>query len=194
VVLLASIKPELDGFDLGLSMALFGVGVGTLSAVLGNPIISSVGPRDRNDASGLTNAAGQLGQAPEVAVIGAVVISALASGFVPQIVSDERLEPGVAEAVKVELADGVSFVAASEVRIGAKDSGADSELVDQVVENYEEPQLDALRYAMLAAALIVLYALTLTKKLPSRHIAEIAAEQDRAEAAGSDPGAPAESG
>ena len=58
VVMLAAIKPELDGFDFGLSMALFGIGVGMLSAVLGNLIMSSVGPRDRNDASGLTNAAG----------------------------------------------------------------------------------------------------------------------------------------
>jgi hypothetical protein len=42
---------------------------------------------------------------------------------------------------------------------------------------------------MLAAALIILYALTLTKRFPTRRIDEIAAEQDASEAAGTDPGA-----
>lgn len=186
VVLLATIKPSLDGFAFGLSMALFGIGVGALSAVLGNLIMSAVRAPDRNDASGLTNASGQLGQALGTAIIGAVVISALASGFVSQVASDERIGPGVAEAVEIELAAGISFVAPEEIRAGAEGAGADPELVGQIVANYEEAQLDALRYAMVISAIIVLFALLLTRKIPTKRIAEIAAEQDESEPVGTD--------
>lgn len=115
VVVLGTIEPEVDGTDFAISMALFGVGVGMLSAVLGNLIMSTVGPGDRDDASGLTNAGGQLGQSLGTAVIGTVVVATLTSVFVAGVTGDERVSPDVAASIEREAEAELSFVSDEEI-------------------------------------------------------------------------------
>jgi hypothetical protein len=71
-------------------MALLGVGMGFLASQLGNAIQSSVGTRDRSEAGGLQYTDQQLGSALGTALIGAIVISALANSFVDQVANDPR--------------------------------------------------------------------------------------------------------
>ena len=60
---------------------------------------------------------------------------------------------------------------------------AEPEVVEALVENYEESHLDALRTALFASAIIVIIALFLGRKLPTKRVDEIAAETREAEAA-----------
>lgn len=183
-LLLSTINPEIDGITFGLSMTLFGIGVGIMAAVLGNLVQSAVGERDRSEAGGLQGTATQLGTALGTAIIGAIIISGLASSFATQVASDERLSPEISEAVEVSLASGVSFVSATDVRAIIEQGDAEPDVVDALVESYEESQLEALRVALLATGAIVIIALFLSRNLPTRRVDEIAAESMEAEAAG----------
>jgi Na+/melibiose symporter-like transporter len=175
-VLLTTIEPQLDGFYFGLSMTLLGIGIGIMSAVLGNLVQSAVGERDRSEAGGLHGTATQLGTALGTAVIGAIIISGLASSFTSQVAEDERISAEISAEVEVSLAAGVSFVSSDDVRAIVEGSDADPEVVDALVESYEDSQLEALRAALFAAAVIVAIALFLSGRLPTRRLDEIAAE------------------
>ena len=186
-LLLTTISPQLDGWKFGSSMVLLGIGVGILAAVLGNLVQSAVGDRDRSEAGGLQGASQQLGTALGTAVIGAIIITGLGSSFVSQVASDERISSEVSEAVEVSLASGVSFISSSDVRAIIESSDADPALVDALVENYEESQLDALRAALAASAVIVILAMVMSRSLPTRRVDEIAAEVAETEAATTPP-------
>jgi outer membrane murein-binding lipoprotein Lpp len=175
-LLLATIDSQLERFDFGLSMALLGIGIGILAAVLGNLVQSSVGDRDRSEAGGLHGTATQLGTALGTAVIGAIVISGLASSFASEVASDERISTEVSAEVEVSLSSGVSFVSADDVRAIIESGEAEPDIVEALVESYEDSQLQALRTALFATAAIVLLSLLLSGRLPERRIDEIAAE------------------
>ena len=180
-ILLSTIQPTLDGFGFGLSMALFGIGVGVLAAVLSNLVQSAVGERDRSEAGGLQNTATQLGTALGTAVIGAIVISGLATSFTTQIASDDRLSAEIQNAVEVELASGVTFISAGQLQAILAESDADTAITAAITENYAESQLEALRIALLATAVIVLIALAFTRGLPTERLADIASTQPEQE-------------
>jgi MFS family permease len=186
-LLLSTIEPELDGFGFGLSMTLLGIGIGILSAVLGNLIQSAVGDRDRSEAGGLQGTATQLGTALGTAVIGAIVISGLATAFTSEVADDARISPEISAEIEISLSSGVSFVSSEEVQAIIEASDAEPEIVDALVEGYEDAQLEALRAALAATALIVVIALFLSRRLPTRRVDEIAAdaadETDRLEPA-----------
>jgi MFS family permease len=184
-VLLSTIEPELDGFDFGLAMTLLGIGVGIMAAVLGNLVQSAVGDRDRSEAGGLYGAGGQLGTALGTAVIGAIVISGLASSFSSQVESDERISAEISAEVEVSMSSGVSFVSADDVRATIAAGPAEPELVDALVEQYEDAQLNALRAALFATAGIVVVALFLSRQLPTQRVSEIAEEAMATEVASS---------
>ncbi len=157
-------------------MALLGIGIGILAAVLGNLVQSAVGERDRSEAGGLYNSATQLGTALGTAAIGAMVISGLASSFSAEVASDERISAEISAEVEVSLSSGVSFVSADDVRAIIEAGDAEAEVVEALVENYEDSQLQALRSALFATAAIVVFSLLLSSRLPTRRIDEIAAD------------------
>jgi len=187
-ILLSTIQPSLDGFGFGLAMALFGIGVGVLAAVLSNLVQSAVGERDRSEAGGLQNTATQLGTALGTAVIGAIVISGLATSFSTQIANDDRLSVEIQDAVEVELASGVTFISAGQLQATLAEGGADAAISTAITENYAESQLEALRTALLATAVIILIALAFTRALPTERLADIASTQPEQEVE-RDPGA-----
>ena len=175
-LILLTIEPELDGFAFGLSMALLGIGIGMLAAVLGNLVQSAVGERDRSEAGGLYNSATQLGMALGTAVIGAIVISGLASSFTTLVAQDERISPEISAQVDIALSAGVSFVSSDNVRAIIEASDAEPTVVEALVESYENSQLEALRGALFATAVIAAFSLFISGRLPTRRVDEIAAE------------------
>jgi hypothetical protein len=62
----------------------------------------------------------------------------------------------------------VSFVTADQVLSTSLESGIPPEIADQVVADYEDAQLKALRVGLLATVVIAAIALFFTKGLPSR--------------------------
>ena len=73
------------------------------------------------------------------------------------------------------LAAGGSFVASTEVEAAATEAGLDRQEVSEVVGDYEAAQLQALKVALLFAALLVLASFFATRNLPARRFDELAA-------------------
>lgn len=168
IVLLSSIQPDLQGIMFGLAMALLGIGMGLIASQLGNVVQSSVDASGRSEAGGLQYTAQQLGSAVGVALIGAIVLSGLASNFITGITDDPAIPAAVTEQATIAVSEGVNFVSADQVRSASLELGVPAEVTDEVVTNYEEAQLRALRIGLLASVAIATAALFFTKGLPSR--------------------------
>jgi hypothetical protein len=141
--------------------------MGLIVSQLGNVAQSSVGEDDRGEAGGLQYTAQQLGASLGTALIGAVVITGLLTGFSNNISDDPRISSSVEQEVGVRLEGDVSFVSTDQVRKGAEDAGLDQATTDALVENYADAQLTALKTGLLFAGLLVCAAFLTTRRLPS---------------------------
>jgi EmrB/QacA subfamily drug resistance transporter len=185
LLLLDTIEPRLDNASFLVAMGVLGVGMGLIVSQLGNVVQSSVGEAERSEAGGLQNTAQQLGSSLGTAFLGAVVITGLISAFSSNVQSNPRIEAGVKEQVEVRMSAGASFVPASQVKATAEGAGVKPATVVEVVGDYEDAQLDALKTAFLFAAALVLAAFFGTRNLPTRRFDELQVGADPPVTAGS---------
>ncbi|MGI9557443.1 MAG: MFS transporter, partial [Solirubrobacterales bacterium] len=177
-MLLGTVDSELDTTAFLVAMGVLGVGMGLILSQLGNVVQSSVGAKDRSEAGGLQYTAQQLGSSLGTALLGAVVVSGLIAAFSNNVENNPNLGAPVQQDVQIALAGDVSFVSAEDVRTGAEESGADPEMVDEVVDDYENAQLAALKLAFLFAGFIALGSFWATRRLPTRKFSEIESAPD----------------
>lgn len=176
LLLLDTIEPELDNASFLIAMGVLGVGMGLVVSQLGNVVQSAVGEEDRSEAGGLQYTAQQLGSSLGTALLGAIVITGLATSFSANVAANPQVSAEVRQQVEVKLSAGGSFVAAAEVEAAAADGGVDAATTQELVGDYEDAQLDALKTAFLVAAALVLASLLATRRLPTRRFDELAAE------------------
>ncbi|WP_380282675.1 MFS transporter [Kitasatospora purpeofusca] len=168
--LIAAIGPELRGASFAGAMALLGIGMGMLASQLGNTVQSSVRQEERSEAGGLQYTAQNLGSSLGTALIGAILIGALATSVTSQIESDPRVSAAVAEQAGVHVEAGLSFVPADQVAAAlAAQPGVPPQEAAAVVENYQDAQINGLKAAVLACTGITAGALLFTRRLPSQH-------------------------
>ncbi len=167
VMILATIDPQIDDLNFAIAMAALGLGMGLVVSQLGNVVQSAVGEDERSEAGGLQYTAQQFGAALGTALIGAVLISGLITSFGEDVSSNPAISDAVKQEVGIRLEGDVSFVPATQVEASAEETGiASDEEVTELVSEYEEAQLRALKTALLAAGLIVLFSLAATRNLP----------------------------
>ncbi|WP_031079748.1 MFS transporter, partial [Streptomyces sp. NRRL S-118] len=167
VWLLATIDPVIDDAQFAGAMALLGVGVGLLASQLGNVVQSSVGKGERSEAGGLQFTAQNLGSALGTALIGSILIGALAHAFTTQVEDNPQLTAETREQVGVSLQAGITFVPTDQVRSAAERAGLPPSEADAVADSYASAQLDGLKAAILATGGIALAAFLVTPHLPT---------------------------
>ncbi|MBS1676506.1 MAG: MFS transporter [Actinobacteria bacterium] len=172
LLLLDTIEPELDNTSFLIAMGVLGVGMGLIVSQLGNVVQSSVDDDERSEAGGLQNTAQQLGSSLGTAFLGAVVITGLLGAFSGNVQSNPRIEEGVKQQVEIRMSAGASFVPASQVRATAEAEGVPKTSTDELVSDYEDAQLDALKMAFLFAAALVGAAFFGTRNLPTKRFGE----------------------
>jgi EmrB/QacA subfamily drug resistance transporter len=170
--LLGTIEPQIDTADFNVAMAVLGVGMGLVVSQLGNVVQSAVEESDRSEAGGLQYTAQQLGSSLGTALIGAIVITGLATAFTANVTDDPRISQATQEQVSVKLEGDLSFVDAASVRKGAEVAGIPPAETDAVVEGYSDAQLQALKLGLLACGVVVLASLLATRNLPRRRLGE----------------------
>jgi EmrB/QacA subfamily drug resistance transporter len=168
VLLLGTIDPELDGTAFAVSMAVLGAGMGLVVSQLGNVVQSAVGEDDRSEVGGLQYTAQNLGGSLGTALIGSIVVGALSSLLLTGILADPDITDEVKAQASGSLTSSVPFVPSDEVRAASTAAGLPPDQVDEVVENYAEAALEALRSGVLVAAGISLLVLFGTRALPRR--------------------------
>ncbi|MFE9428233.1 MFS transporter [Kitasatospora sp. NPDC006697] len=166
--LITAIGPQLKGSSFAGAMALLGIGMGLLASQLGNTVQSSVQADQRSEAGGLQYTAQNLGSSLGTALIGAILIGALATSVTSRIESDPRVSQAVAEQSAVHIEAGLSFVPADRVAAAlASHPEVPPQEAAAIVEHYRDAQIQGLKTAVLACACITAGALFFTRRLPA---------------------------
>ena len=174
VLLLGTIDVELEEAEFALALAVFGVGAGLLLSQLGNVIMSSVDPAKTNEAGGLQGTAQNLGASLGTALIGSVLIAALSSGLVTRVEQNPAVPPPVREQVAEVAQRGIPVVPVDDVEQAALDQGIPASQASAIADDYGDAQLDGLKRAIGAIAIIALLSLWFTRRLPGRSLQESA--------------------
>ena len=172
VLLLGTIDVELEEAEFALALAVFGVGAGLLLSQLGNVIMSSVDPAKANEAGGLQGTAQNLGASLGTALIGSVLIAALSSGLVTRVEQNPAVPPPVREQVAEIAQRGIPVVPVEDVEQAALDQGVPASQASAIADDYGDAQLDGLKRAIGAIAIIALLSLWFTRGLPGRSLQE----------------------
>ncbi|GLP69846.1 MFS transporter [Streptomyces sp. TUS-ST3] len=167
VWLLATIDPVIDDAQFAGAMALVGVGTGLLASQLGNVVQSSVGEEERSEVGGLQFTAQNLGSALGTALIGSILLGALAHAFTAQVEDDPRISEEARTQTGVALESGISFVTTDQVRTAAVNAGLPPSEVEAVTDSYASAQLDGLKAAILATGGVTLASFLVTPNLPA---------------------------
>src|SRR3954454_22460670 len=167
-VLLATIDVQLNGTRFALALALFGIGAGLLLSQLGNVIMSSVDPSQTNEAGGLQGTAQNLGASLGTALIGSVLIAALSSGLVTRVEQNPAVPADVRQRVARLANKGIPVVPVADVEQAALKEGLPQSQAKALADDYGDAQLEALRRAIAAVAVLALLSLWFTRGLPGR--------------------------
>jgi MFS family permease len=171
LLLLGTIDVELSETEFAVALAIFGVGAGLLLSQLGNVIMSSVDPAKTNEAGGLQGTAQNLGASLGTALIGAVLIAALTSGFTARIAENSAVSPPVRERVAQVAEKGIPVVPVDDVEQAVLDAGVPREEAQAIADDYGDAQLQGLKRAIGAVAIFAFLALWFTRGLPGKPLA-----------------------
>jgi hypothetical protein len=175
IVLLATLDVKLNDTGFKVALGLIGAGAGLLASQLGNVIMSSVAPTKTSEGGGLQGTAQNLGSSLGTAIIGAVLLAALATGFSERIADNPKVPAAAREAIVAEAAKGIDIVPVAAAEKAAVDGGLTQEQASAVAADYGDAQLEALRLALGAVALAALLSLCFTRRLPTRSLGDTAA-------------------
>jgi len=168
LVMVGTIDVSLNETTFKLSLALFGVGAGLMMSQLGNVIMSSAPPAKTNEAGGLQGTAQNLGASLGTALIGSVLLMGLLTGFNTRVMQN----PAYSESTKTKIAaateQGIEIVTTDQVHTAALNAGLSPTEADAVTADYADAELEALKKAMFAVAMLALLSLLFTRRLPDK--------------------------
>jgi MFS family permease len=167
----ASISPSLTSPLFLVSLGVFGAGVGFTVAQLGNVVMSAVDQSRTSEVGGLQGAAQSLGSSLGTALIGAILLGGLTSGFHDRIQSDVAIPPKVQQQIVSGTEKGVQMVSKPQAESIVKRAGLPPPQAEAVVHDYGEAQIEALKRALVGASLFALVALWFAGDLPARPLA-----------------------
>ncbi len=168
-VMLGTLDVELNDTGLKIALGFIGAGAGLLASQLGNVIMSSVPPENTSEGGGLQGTAQNLGASLGTALIGAVLLASLATGFSTRVANNPDIPAATRDAIVATAGGtGVDIVPVDTVEKEALDAGLTQSEATAVASDYGDAQLEALRLALGAVALAALLSLAFTTHLPTR--------------------------
>ncbi len=172
-VMVDTIDVTLNEAGFKISLALFGVGAGLLMSQLGNVIMSSAPQEKTNEAGGLQGTAQNLGASLGTALIGSVLLTGLLTGFNDRIATNPALSESAKTQISAATENGIEIVTAEQAHAAVLAAGATPAEADAITADYSDAQLDALKKAMLAVALLALVSIVFTRRLPGKPVTPV---------------------
>lgn len=164
--LVSTIEPQLQGVPFAIGMAVFGAGFGFIASQLGNVIMSSASERDRGEAGGLQGTAQNIGTSVGVAMLGALLIASLSSGFNQMAQAD----PDLSETTKSQIADastdGIEIISRDQLDDVAAANAIPEQEVATLIDSYVDAQLTAIKGAILLVIFLAALGLVIARRLP----------------------------
>ncbi len=133
VLLLGAVDPELSGPLFFIGMFAAGSALGLLASQLGNVNMSAVTEKDTSEVGGLQGVFQNLGSSLGTALIGSILIGALATSFAAG-VSSSTLPDEVQTLVSEATEQGVEIVPAASVPQIAEDAGLSEEEGEELTQ------------------------------------------------------------
>ena len=171
ITLLASINQTLDEPIFLTAMAFIGIGLGLLASQLGNVNLSSVDTSRSSEAGGLQGTSQFLGSALGTAIIGSILLTGLTSAFNDNVTSNPDLPAQVRTELTNKTQKGIPFIAANQVEQEATKAGLPPDQAKATEKAYDDAQLTALKTALGAIAVLVVFAFWFTRRLPAHPMA-----------------------
>jgi hypothetical protein len=172
MVMLATLDVKLNDTGFKVALGLIGAGAGLLASQLGNVIMSAVSPTQTSEAGGLQGTAQNLGSSLGTAIVGAVLLGSLATGFSERITDNPAVPEAARQSIVANVQQGIDIVPVATVEDAAVKGGLTPDQAHEVADDYGDAQLDALRLSLGAVALAALLSLWLTRRLPTTSLAE----------------------
>jgi len=172
LVMVGTIDVTLNETGFKLSLALFGIGAGLMMSQLGNVIMSSAPPGKTNEAGGLQGTAQNLGASLGTALIGSVLLAGLLTGFNTRVLNNPAYSSSTKTQITAATEQGIEIVTTEQVHTAAVNAGLSPSEADAVTSDYADAELEALKKAMFAVAMLALISIMFTRRLPSRPAAE----------------------
>jgi len=171
IALMAAISPSLASVAFALSLAGFGAGVGLVISQLGNVVMSSVGEERSSEAGGVQGASQNLGQSLGTALIGAVLLVGLTTGFHNRVLADPAISPSLQQQIVSGTEQGLPMVSRAQFKADVEQAGLPPDQEQKLIAFYGEAQIDALKQALLLAASFALVGLWFARALPGEALA-----------------------
>jgi MFS family permease len=166
IVLLGSVDLELDSIAFGAGMFAAGAALGLLASQIGNVNMSSVDESQSSEAGGLQGVFQNLGSSLGTALIGSVLIGALATSFGSAVATSE-LPAETRSVVQEATAGGVAIVPAASVDDLAEEAGLSESDASELTSIYENSQIESLRVAFVALIVISMLSLFFSRGIPT---------------------------
>ena len=174
IVMLATLDVTLNDTGFKIALALIGAGAGLLASQLGNVIMSSVAADKSSEGGGLQGTAQNLGSSLGTAIIGAVLLASLASGFSERIAENPGIPAAARETIVANAEQGIDIVPVDAAEAAAVEGGLAPDQAEALAADYGDAQLEALRLALGAVAAAALLSLWFTRRLPTQSLAATA--------------------
>ncbi|QEV99294.1 MFS transporter [Microbacterium caowuchunii] len=167
VLLLGAATADLRGALFAVGMFSAGAALGLLASQLGNVNMSSVTEKETSEVGGLQGVFQNLGSSLGTALIGSILIGALATSFAGGVAASELPAPArslIGEATQ----QGVAIVPAADVDELARAGGLTDAEAESLASIYLDSQLSSLRVALFGLIVISLVALLFSRGIPSK--------------------------
>ena len=166
-LLMTSIGPDLTGPRFAIAMTILGAGLGLAFSQLGNVNLSAADITRSSEVGGLQGTMQNLGMSLGTALAGTVLFIGLATTFQTQLSNQPAVNQQLTQQAAAATASGIAVVPASDVQTVATNAGLPPDEVDAVVTAYSDAKLQSLRAALAIVAIVGLFGLLLTRRLPS---------------------------
>ena len=166
LVLLGGLSPDAGPEIILVPMLLIGLGIGALASQLGAVTVSAVPDDEAPEVGGIQNTATNLGASLGTALAGSLMIAAVTSSFLANIVASPAIPTEVKSEAQVELAGGVPFVSDADLQQALEEAQVSSSTTDAVLEAYQSARIEGLEAALAILAVLVLVALFVAQRIP----------------------------
>jgi EmrB/QacA subfamily drug resistance transporter len=171
LVLVAGLDPGANAGVVLIPMALVGLGIGALASQLGAVTVSAMPDAQSAEVGGLQNTFTNFGASLGTALVGAVLIGSLTSGFIQGVTDNPAVPAQVTAKATVTMEAGIPFISDSELRTALADTDLPPATQDAVVAENASARLLGLRSALWLVALLIVVGLFFTGMLPRRALA-----------------------
>jgi MFS family permease len=166
--IIGSIEPELRSFMFKAGMFVIGAGFGLLASQLGNVNMSAVKKEDTAEVGGLQGTFQNLGSSFGTALVGSVFMMALAANFNATVQSNPSIPQDTKTQIEQSTQTGVGIVSADQASEILQEKGVSNDVSIQIIGDYTDSQIQALKQGMFFVFAMALLALILSGNLPAK--------------------------